>query len=371
MSEILSEASSFAHRVLRWFEQHGRRDLPWQIDPTPYRVWISEIMLQQTQVGTVRGYYERFMGRFPSVVALAEAPLDDVLAAWSGLGYYARARHLHRAAQQILTEHEGELPRTIDALQALPGIGRSTAGAILSLAGGQRHPILDGNVKRVLARHGAVEGWPGNSAVSRTLWDLAEARTPHHEVAHYTQAMMDLGALVCTRTKPACEICPVSADCRGRADPTRYPGRKPTVDKPVRSVSMLLICPPERDRVLLEKRAAHGIWGGLWGLPECAPDVDAVDWVRTQFGLDGRVVERWALVRHGFSHFHLDITPLIVEIDHRPDRVADDDRLAWCDPDALASWGLAAPVKRLLTALRLPIEAGSERAANAQRNSLE
>ena len=265
----------FAERLLAWFADHGRHDLPWQRDPSPYGVWVSEIMLQQTQVATVIPYYERFMARFPDLAALAEAPLDEVLAHWSGLGYYARARNLHRAARQAMAEHGGRLPETIDALQALPGIGRSTAGAILSLALGQRHPILDGNVKRVLARHAAVAGWPGKAAVQRTLWELAEARTPRRRVADYNQAMMDLGATLCTRARPACERCPVAADCRAREQglQTDYPGPRPRRELPERQVQMLLVRDPQ-GRVLLERRPPQGVWGGLWCLPELATEAD-------------------------------------------------------------------------------------------------
>ena len=200
--------------MIAWFAQHGRKDLPWQQDPTPYRVWVSEIMLQQTQVRTVIPYYQRFMQAFPDLRALAAAPLDQVLHHWSGLGYYARARNLHRAAQRIRDDHAGRFPEDIEVVMRLPGIGRSTAGAVLSLACGQRHAILDGNVKRVLARFHAVEGWPGKTAVLEQLWALAEAATPQRDVAAYNQAMMDLGATLCRRGTPECPSCPLQSDCR-------------------------------------------------------------------------------------------------------------------------------------------------------------
>ena len=205
--------TDFAARVLHWYDRHGRKDLPWQNTDDPYRVWVSEIMLQQTQVQTVIPYYQRFMHRFPDVVSLADAGLDEVLQHWSGLGYYARARNLHHAAEIIRDRYDGRFPATIEAVSELPGVGRSTAGAILALTFGQRHAILDGNVKRVLARHAAVDGWPGRTAVARQLWELAEARTPTARVGDYTQAMMDLGATLCTRSAPACGNCPVSGDC--------------------------------------------------------------------------------------------------------------------------------------------------------------
>jgi A/G-specific adenine glycosylase len=217
-----SHVRNFATALLEWFETDGRKDLPWQRDPTPYRVWVSEIMLQQTQVATVVPYFEAFMRRFPDVRSLASAPLDEVLHLWSGLGYYARARNLQRAAQAIVARHGGGFPAAIEQVMDLPGIGRSTAGAILALSRGERHPILDGNVKRVLARCFGVEGYPGAPAVGRKLWALAEACTPDARAAEYTQAIMDLGATVCTRARPACLLCPVSAGCVARAQNTQH-----------------------------------------------------------------------------------------------------------------------------------------------------
>ena len=346
----------FAERLLAWFAEHGRHDLPWQRDPSPYGVWVSEIMLQQTQVATVIPYYERFMARFPDLAALAEAPLDEVLAHWSGLGYYARARNLHRAARQAMADHGGRLPETIDALQALPGIGRSTAGAILSLALGQRHPILDGNVKRVLARHAAVAGWPGKAAVQRTLWELAEARTPRHRVADYNQAMMDLGATLCTRARPACERCPVAADCRAREQgrQTDYPGPRPRRELPERQVQMLLVRDPQ-GRVLLERRPPQGVWGGLWCLPELAPEADPLAWCRER-GLAAAPGRELPTRRHQFTHFRLAIRPQEILLTEPGCAVMDGDRLLWHDPHQPAQGGLAAPVQRLLQEIRQPEE---------------
>ena len=223
-----------ADRVLGWFDRHGRHDLPWQRDKTHYRVWVSEVMLQQTQVASVIGYFERFMQRFPTLAALAEAPLDDVLAHWAGLGYYARARNLHKAARIVVDAHAGAFPRDFAAVHDLPGIGRSTAGAILALVDGARQPILDGNVKRVLARHDAIAGWPGRSATLKALWAAAERYTPTRRISDYTQAMMDLGATVCTRSSPACERCPLAATCSALRDDRidELPGRKPKRAKP-------------------------------------------------------------------------------------------------------------------------------------------
>jgi len=239
--------AAFAARLLAWFQRHGRHDLPWQKRRTPYRVWVSEIMLQQTQVATVIPYYQRFMARFPTAQVLADAPIDDVLHLWTGLGYYARARNLHKAAQIIRDRHGGRFPRAMEAVQELPGIGRSTAGAILAIATGQRHPILDGNVKRVLTRHGAIPGWPGDKRVEERLWELAERYTPKAHAADYTQAIMDLGATLCTRSKPRCEACPVAVDCaaRGLGKQTKFPASKPRKLMPVRRTRMLLLLAEE------------------------------------------------------------------------------------------------------------------------------
>ena len=342
----------FAHRLLAWFDRHGRHDLPWQHPATPYRVWISEVMLQQTQVSVVIPYFERFMERFPDARTLAAAPLDEVLAHWAGLGYYARARNLHRAAQLIVERHAGEMPQTLEAVMALPGIGRSTAGAILSLGAGQRHPILDGNCKRVLARVHAVPGWPGQSAFERALWTLAEEHTPARRCCDFNQAMMDLGATVCTRSKPQCLLCPLNAFCtaRLRGEPTAYPQPKPRRTLPVRRVRMLLLV--SDDGVLLVRRPPAGIWGGLWGLPECEPDADWQALVRS-YGLAPGSAEPWPVLRHTFSHFHLDIEPLRVEVAPLPGRLMEAGEAIWYnDPDQ--GLGLAAPVSRLLATLRAP-----------------
>ena len=339
----------FAGRMLDWFRRHGRHDLPWQRQPSPYRVWVSEIMLQQTQVATVIPYFERFMQRFPEVEALALAHEDEVLHHWSGLGYYARARNLHRAARAIIERHDGRFPEDIALLQKLPGIGRSTAGAILSLALEQRQPILDGNVKRVLARHAAVSGWPGRAPVQRALWQLAEQRTPEQQVRDYNQAMMDLGATVCTRSKPRCEHCPVAADCEARrlGRQADFPGRRERKPLPVRAVQMLLLRDPD-GRILLQQRPAQGVWGGLWSLPELDPAADPLAWCEQQ-GL--QVVGDARLLpprRHTFSHFHLDIQPQEIPLASPGCRLADGDRMAWYNPRQPDPLGLAAPISRLL-----------------------
>ncbi len=340
---------SFSKRLLDWYQQHGRKDLPWQADPTPYRVWVSEIMLQQTQVATVIPYYERFMARFPGVLDLASAELDQVLHHWSGLGYYARARHLHAAAQLIVRRHDGIFPEDFDAVVDLPGIGRSTAGAVLSLSAGQRHSILDGNVKRVLARYHAVAGWPGKTEVQKRLWQLAERHTPADQVASYTQAVMDLGATVCTRTRPACNDCPVSMDCEARntGRQSDYPSPRPKKTLPVRAVSMLLIA-NERHELLIEKRPPTGIWGGLWGFPELEAESDVRDWCKQELGLSVKNTRTWPVMRHTFSHFHLDITPVHAEVGGLSDRAMEDDGRLWYILDGSDERGFAAPVEKLI-----------------------
>ncbi len=342
--------AEFASRLLTWFDEYGRKDLPWQVSD-PYRIWVSEIMLQQTQVQTVIPYYERFMRRFPDVRSLADADLDAVLEHWSGLGYYARARNLHRAAQTVRDEYGGEFPQQFDDVCSLPGIGRSTAGAILSLAHDARHAILDGNVKRVLARHGAIAGWPGKTAVANELWAAAEKYTPHVRVGAYTQAIMDLGATLCTRSNPDCSSCPVSRDCQALAadEIEQYPGRKPKKDKPLRTTTMVLAV--TEGSVYLERRPPSGIWGGLWSLPEL--DGNSLDdWCRERFDSNAADATSWDKLRHSFSHYDLDIEPVVVRIQDGSRRVADKSDATWYALDASPPGGFAAPVQKLINTLR-------------------
>ncbi len=340
----------FSDEVLRWFDSHGRKNLPWQQTVTPYRVWVSEIMLQQTQVATVIPYFERFMQRFPSLQELAAAPLDEVLHLWSGLGYYARARNLHKAAAVVCRQHAGTFPQQIDEVEALPGIGRSTAAAVLSLSLGQRHAILDGNVKRVLARQHAVAGWPGRSAVLKQLWQLSEALTPRQRVDDYNQAMMDLGATLCTRTRPDCDRCPVTESCCAHAqgDVAAYPGKKPGRVLPVRTVQMLVIRNAKTAEVMLQRRPPSGIWGGLWSFPELAMGEDSVAWCRSRFFAAARMQQEHPARRHTFSHFHLDIHPREILLTKPGCLVLEGDRWVWYNPSQPDQRGLAAPVARLL-----------------------
>ncbi len=278
----------FAERLLAWFDRHGRSGLPWQTDPTPYRVWVSEVMLQQTQVATVIPYFERFMARFPTVQALAAAPLDEVLHLWTGLGYYARARNLHACAQALVDPTRRRIPASHRRASALPGIGRSTAGAILALSRGERHPILDGNVKRVLARVFGIAGDPSSAPVLKALWTQAEVCTPAARVAAYTQAIMDLGATVCTRTRPACTVCPMNGDCLAAREgrQAELPGAKRRRVRPARE-AVLLIAETGEDAsraVLLERRPAPGIWGGLWSPPQFDNESAALAWCRRELG---------------------------------------------------------------------------------------
>ena len=341
------QPSEFAERLLPWFEVHGRRDLPWQRDTTPYRVWVSEVMLQQTQVETVRPYFERFMERFPGVMALAAAPLDEVLRLWAGLGYYARARNLHRGAQEIIARHESRFPATLEELMALPGIGRSTAGAILALAHGQRHPILDGNVKRVLARVFLVEDAPESASGLRKLWELAEACTPRSRVAEYTQAIMDLGATICTRANPACVRCPLESGCSAYStgSVSRLPAPRRRAPRRLRQSHMLFVL--RRGRVLLQRRPPRGIWGGLWAPPEF-PDAGAAEaWAIASFATTAAQSRRLPVLRHAFTHFDLDIEPWVIEIRGEGGEVAEGGA-RWHELAALPEVGMPAPVARLL-----------------------
>jgi len=347
---------NFSLKVLNWHDRHGRKDLPWQQTRDPYAIWLSEIMLQQTQVATVIPYYKNFLAHFPTLGALANAPLDEVLHHWTGLGYYARARNLYKAAQQIVREHSGQFPEEFDEVKALPGIGRSTAGAILAFAFDQRHPILDGNVKRVLTRYHAIEGWPGQRQIEQQLWELAENYTPQVRVAQYTQAVMDLGATVCLRGKnPACGRCPLAGTCKAnvQGNPEDYPGSKPKKTLPVRTVNMLIIRNQDHE-ILLQKRPPAGIWGGLWSFPECPQDKrpDISGWGRKTFGLEIQVLESLPLIKHSFSHFHLHITPIAAQVVGQSPQIMEPTGAVWYNlrrPDAR---GFAAPVKRLLEQLR-------------------
>lgn len=342
--------TDFSDKLLGWYADYGRKDLPWQHAPTPYRVWVSEIMLQQTQVSTVIPYYRRFMQTFPDVQTLASADQDKVLHLWTGLGYYARARNLHRAAQEVVEQHGGKFPASVDQLCELPGIGQSTAGAIVALAHDKRAAILDGNVKRVLTRCFTVAGWPEQSSVKKRLWELAESLTPEKDAAPYTQAIMDLGATVCTRSHPNCPACPLQHQCLALKTGTidTFPGRKPARVLPVKSTVMYML-QNNKKQVLLEKRPSTGIWGGLWSFPETADPGQFPDGIVIE--LRPVKSERWPVLRHTFSHYHLDITPLHQQVGKLPDKVMESGRWLWYPLDQPVEVGLAAPVKKLLQRL--------------------
>ena len=350
------DAATFAPRLLAWFTRHGRHDLPWQTDRSPYRVWVSEIMLQQTQVATVIPYYARFVARFPDVASLAAAPLDEVLHHWSGLGYYARARNLHRAARLIRDEHGGAVPCDPAALVALPGIGRSTAAAIVALARDERQPILDGNVKRVLARWFGVDGFPGAPRVAARLWALSDAVTPALRAADFTQAVMDLGATLCTLKNPRCADCPVAAACVARSTgrTAELPTPRPARARPRRRVVWLVV--RRGDAVLLERRPSSGIWGGLWGFPEFASRAAAQAAAATRVGSARARIATLASIRHVFTHFELEIEPLLVDLDRRARHVKGDAE-TWYKSRAPSKLGLAAPVATLLAGLGASVAA--------------
>jgi A/G-specific adenine glycosylase len=347
--------ASIAARLIAWHAKHGRHDLPWQRDlreeGSAYRVWISEIMLQQTQVSTVIPYFEAFVRRFPDVRSLAAAPADEVLHLWTGLGYYARARNLHRAAQRIRDEHDSAFPASLDAVMDLPGIGRSTAGAILALSGGDRHPILDGNVKRVLARHYALDGAPDEPATLAKLWKLADENTPAKDVATYTQAIMDLGATVCTRAKPRCTECPIAGDCRARISgrTAELPAPKQTARRrraERRRRHAVMLVARRAGAVLLVQRPPSGIWGGLWCLPQFADHGAAADYAVRELSSARLAPAPLPDIEHSFTHFDLVITPVVANCGDAA-RVAEGGAL-WYDLERPARVGLPAPIKTLL-----------------------
>jgi A/G-specific adenine glycosylase len=357
----MKTSTSFSERIVAWYDLHGRKTLPWQLAKTPYSVWVSEIMLQQTQVATVIGYYEKFMTRFPNILSLANAPQDEVLHFWTGLGYYARARNLQKAAQIIRDKYHGQFPENIDEVIDLPGIGKSTAGAILSLSLNQHHAILDGNVKRVLARHQTVSGWPGQKVVENALWQITETFTPSNNVAKFNQAMMDLGASICSRSKPQCSICPVNDDCLAKDNQTQadYPAKKPKKTIPAKNAWMLVV--KQNNQVLMNQRPPTGIWGGLWCFPQFETK-EALIHKLQQEGMDNLPLTDLASFRHTFSHFHLDIEAMLIDLDsqsaslvHAPlvheNQIQEQSNTLWYNIKNPARVGLAAATERILAQL--------------------
>ncbi len=348
-----ADETSIAPALIEWHARQGRHDLPWQQQRTPYRVWVSEIMLQQTQVATVIPYYNRFMARFPDVRALADAPVDDVLHLWAGLGYYARARNLHRAAVRIRDEFGGRFPERFEDIAALPGVGRSTAGAILALSRGKRFPILDGNVKRVLSRYFGVTGEPSTQTLAK-LWELSERCTPHEKVDVYTQAVMDLGATVCTRRKPLCAYCPLAEGCFARRTGRQHeiPAPRKARARRLRQVFML-VAQREDGSVFLEKRPENGVWGGLWCLPEFETAEAAHAFAQQKLRRVRFDPQPLATVEHAFTHFDLSITPLLAHC-AGPAGVMDEALTLWYNARQPARIGLPAPIKTLLERLAEP-----------------
>ena len=341
---------SFAARIVAWQRAHGRHDLPWQNTRDPYRIWLSEIMLQQTQVATVIPYYTRFLAEFPDVGTLAAAPLARVLEHWSGLGYYRRAHHLHAAARAVVADFAGTFPLAAEVVATLPGIGRSTAAAIVTLAGSARAPILDGNVKRVLARHRGIDGFPGAATVEAQLWRIAESLLPVRSASRYTQGLMDLGATVCMRTRPRCDECPVRADCvaRSTARVAELPAPRPRRVLPQRAVRVLLM--ERAGEILLERRPAAGIWGGLWSLPEAPPGDNVAQHCRSRFGAIVDAGDELPAIEHGFTHYRLTILPQRIAVRSWPPR-AESPGLAWLTRADAVTAALPAPIRKLLRAL--------------------
>jgi A/G-specific adenine glycosylase len=349
-AEATLDSPEFAHSVIEWQRRAGRHHLPWQNTTDPYPIWLSEIMLQQTQVAAVIPYFQRFVGRFPTIAHLAAATEDDVLAVWSGLGYYARARNLHAAARDIVQHRQGEFPDRFEDIAALTGVGRSTAGAIAVFAFGQRFPILDGNVRRVFARRFGIDGYPGSKAISDRLWALADRLLPDRDVRAYTQGLMDLGAQVCVRSRPHCHDCPLAARCVARLQNriNVLPTPRPRKARPSRSTVMLIL---ERDgEVMLEKRPAPGIWGGLWSFPE----IDAADGAericRTRFGVEVASADLMAPLEHGFTHFSLSIEPLRCRVTQRASQVEAPGRM-WVQLRDATTYPIPAPVRKLVAQL--------------------
>jgi A/G-specific adenine glycosylase len=353
VSAIPRNGAGFAGKLIAWQRRHGRHDLPWQGTRDPYRIWVSEIMLQQTQVGAVIGYFERFMDRFPDVFSLAGASEGDVLKLWSGLGYYARARNLHKAAHRILEAHGGRFPRTAAEIALLPGVGRSTAAAIAAFAFGERGPILDGNVKRVLARRFGIEGFPGSAKVESTLWELAGILLPRGDIGtqieSYTQGLMDLGATVCTRNHPACGDCPISAGCVAlKTHRTKeLPAPRPRKEYQTRNTRWLVL--RYREQVLLEQRPSSGIWGGLWAFPELEGGDPAPECL-ARFGCELSGHRELPSFAHGFTHFRLQILPIVCDVGTLSPRIEAAGRL-WLDPEEAVTAAVPTPVRKVLRTL--------------------
>jgi len=346
-------SKDFSTLLLNWFEQYGRKDLPWQVNPTPYRVWLSEIMLQQTQVKTVIPYYLQFTSNFPEIDKLAQAPIDEVLHLWTGLGYYARARNLHKTAQIIVDQLHGEFPDNMEDMTNLPGIGRSTAGAIMSLGMGKSTPILDGNCKRVYCRYAVVDGISSSTKVQKKLWTIAEDLTPIEKTSKYNQAIMDLGATLCLRSNPKCNICPVEPICLAKKNNTvhLYPEKKITKKIPQKSAIFLILRNPNNE-VLLQQRPPAGIWGGLWCFPQYEKKEHMLNWLEDnthQF----KIVKDWPEQTHTFSHYKLAYTPIEVMMIEEQHKIAENQQNLWYKTEKSLQLGFATPIKNILKQLNV------------------
>ena len=344
---------NFSEQLLTWYDQHGRKDLPWQQYTSPYHIWLSEIMLQQTQVNTVIPYYQRFIRRYSTITTLATASVDDVLSLWSGLGYYARARNLHKTAHIIHEKHQGIMPTNLDTLIALPGIGRSTAGAIMSLAHKQPYAILDGNVKRVLSRYYRIKGWPGIKSIENELWQHAENLLPNERIEHYIQAQMDLGATVCTRTKPDCLNCPLQTDCQAFQHdiPQNYPFPKPKKTIPTRKTHWLILR-SQSNEILLQQRPSVGIWGDLWSFPELDSAININAICKQEFHVDDLNIIAQTEFKHVFSHFKLYIHPHLIDCIQPINYISEKKNEKWYMISKALQLGLPAPVKKILQTLQ-------------------
>lgn len=348
------QPTQFPKILLQWYDQQGRKHLPWRQDISPYRVWISEIMLQQTQVKTVIPYFLRFMTCFPNLNALAEAAEDEVLAQWTGLGYYSRARNLHKTAKKIISDFQGEFPKTLLEIQSLPGIGRSTAAAILAIAMNQKAAILDGNVRRILSRLHMLEEKTA-SAMEKKLWELAESYSPDLRIGDYTQAIMDLGASICLRSRPLCQTCPVQVFCQANQHNrvAEFPKPKNAIKVASRSTRMLIFYQADRHEVLLEKRPPVGIWGGLWSFPECSADENLEEFCQKHYGYRVLQTDNMPEFKHTFSHLHLFITPVVIAFTPLGNQIRENDGRSWHKLNqGNQARGFAAPIKRLLADLR-------------------
>ena len=340
---------TFSNRVIKWHGESGRTDLPWQINKTPYKVWISEVMLQQTQVNTAMPYFNAFMKRFPNIDSLAESTTDDVLSYWSGLGYYARGRNIHKTACILKDNYSSSLPCSLIELESLPGIGRSTAGAIYSLGFNKSAPILDGNVKRVLSRHKRVDGILKKTTTVNKLWEISEELLPDKNYGTYTQGIMDLGATICTRSNPSCSVCPVEEDCLARihSETALLPNRGASKKKKEKEI-FWLIPKDKKKNFYLEKRPEKGIWGGLWSFIECDEEEELEKIYKSKFSSNKSSIKKYKEIRHRFSHYDLKAHVFVVSLKGKLTAQNNVESI-WTNAKELQSIGTPKPIQKLIT----------------------